>query len=103
MILKILRGFVETRCSVPGSLLILNGLPRHRQQAEGLAGVLTVERIVRLEAEASVIRDRIRLDPEATGPAGRTIPSRRSRNGYPTTASARCPSWISTGPSAFRC
>jgi len=63
MILKILSRFVETRCSVPGSLLILNGLPRHRQQAEGLAGVLTVERIVRLEAEASVIRDRIRLDP----------------------------------------
>ncbi len=63
MILKVLSGFAEKRCQASGSLLVLNGLPRHRQQAEGLAGVLDVERVVRLEAEAPVIRERIRLDP----------------------------------------
>jgi len=63
MIVKILSGFVETRCSAPGALLVLNGLPRHRRQAEGLAGVLDVERVVQLDAGASVIRERIRLDP----------------------------------------
>ncbi|RPI98340.1 MAG: hypothetical protein EHM31_11865 [Candidatus Aminicenantes bacterium] len=63
MILKILSRFAETRCPAPGPLLIINGLPRHRRQAEGLAEVLAVERVVRLDADASVIRDRIRLDP----------------------------------------
>jgi adenylate kinase family enzyme len=63
MILKILSRFAETRCPAPGSLFILNGLPRHRRQAEGLAAVLDVERVVQLDAGASVIRERIRLDP----------------------------------------
>lgn len=63
MILKILSGFAETRCQTPGSLLVLNGLPRHRRQAEGLAGIVAVEEVVLLDAVASVIRERIRLDP----------------------------------------
>ena len=63
MILKIVRAFAREKGLAPGSLLILNGLPRHPAQADALAGVVAVERVVYLQAEASVIRDRLRLDP----------------------------------------
>lgn len=63
MILKVLRAFAGERQLAPPSLLILNGLPRHPVQAEALAGVVAVERVVYLQAEAPVIRDRLRLDP----------------------------------------
>ncbi|OGD12538.1 MAG: hypothetical protein A2W20_07360 [Candidatus Aminicenantes bacterium RBG_16_66_30] len=63
MILKIVRTFAREKGLAPGSLLILNGLPRHPAQAEALAGVVAVERVVYLQAEASVIRDRLRLNP----------------------------------------
>lgn len=63
MIVKIVERFAEARNLTPDSLLVLNGLPRHRRQAEGLAGVADVERVIRLEAPAAVIRERIRLDP----------------------------------------
>jgi len=63
MIVKIVKRFAEARDLTPESLLVLNGLPRHRRQAEGLAGVVAVERVVYLEAGAAVIRKRIRLDP----------------------------------------
>jgi adenylate kinase len=62
MIMKIVKRFVEQRDLSPDSLLILNGLPRHRSQAEGLAGVVGVERIIRFEAPAAVVRERLRLD-----------------------------------------
>jgi len=63
MIVKIVKRFAAARSLTPDSLLVLNGLPRHTRQAEGLAGVVAVERVVRLEASAAVIRERIRLDP----------------------------------------
>jgi adenylate kinase len=63
MIVKIVERFAEARDLTPESLLVLNGLPRHRSQAKGLAGVAAVERVIRLEAPAAVIRERIRLDP----------------------------------------
>jgi adenylate kinase len=63
MIVKIVKRFAEARFLTPDSVLVLNGLPRHTRQAEGLAGVVAVERVVRLEASAAVIRERIRLDP----------------------------------------
>lgn len=63
MIVKILGRFAEARDLTCDSLLVLNGLPRHRRQAEGLAWVVAVEWVVRLEASAAVIRERIRLDP----------------------------------------
>jgi adenylate kinase family enzyme len=63
MIVKIVKRFVEARDLTPEFLLVLNGLPRHRRQAEGLAGVVAVERVVYLEAGAEVIRERMRLDP----------------------------------------
>ncbi|MBE3129445.1 MAG: nucleoside monophosphate kinase [Acidobacteria bacterium] len=63
MIVKIVDRFAQERCLTADSLLVLNGLPRHRRQAEDLAGVVAVERVIRLEAPAAVIRERIRLDP----------------------------------------
>lgn len=63
MIVKIVERFAEARNLTPDSLLVLNGLPRHRKQAEDLAGVVSVERVIQLEAPAAVIRERIRLDP----------------------------------------
>jgi len=63
MIVGIFRSFVEARGLRPGTLLVLNGLPRHVGQAQGLAGTVSVERIVLLEAEAPVILERIRIDP----------------------------------------
>jgi len=63
MIVGIFRSFVEARGLRPGTLLVLNGLPRHVGQAQGLAGTVLVERIVLLEAEAPVILERIRIDP----------------------------------------
>lgn len=63
MIVRVLERFAAGRGDRPGSLLVLNGLPRHRRQAESLAGVAAVERVVHLEAGAAVIRERMRLDP----------------------------------------
>jgi len=63
MIVKIVERFAEAWDLTADSLLVLNGVPRHRRQAEGLAGVVAVERVVYLEAGAAVIRERIRLDP----------------------------------------
>jgi adenylate kinase family enzyme len=63
MIVKIVERFAEARDLTPDSLLVLNGLPRHRRQAEDLAGVIAVERVIQLQAPAAVIRARIRLDP----------------------------------------
>lgn len=63
MIVKIVERFAEARDLTPDSLFVLNGLPRHRRQAEGLAGVAAVERVIQLEAPAAVIQERIRLDP----------------------------------------
>ena len=62
MIVKILDRFVEERGLTSDSLLVLNGLPRHRRQAESLGGIVAVERVVELRAPAAVIRERIALD-----------------------------------------
>lgn len=63
MIVKILSRFAETRNVAPDALLVLNGLPRHRRQAEALAAIVDVERVVALEADATVIRERLKRDP----------------------------------------
>ena len=62
MIVKILKTFAERRVLAPETLLVLNGLPRHRRQAEALSSIVAVERVVALEGDADVIRDRVRLD-----------------------------------------
>jgi adenylate kinase len=71
MIIGIVERFARFRNLTHDALLILNGLPRHRRQAEGLTGTVDVERVVLLEAAAAIIRERIRLDP-AGDRAGRT-------------------------------
>ena len=63
MIVRILRAFAASRAIGPGTLLVLNGTPRHVRQAEGLAATVSVELVVRLEADAAVILERLRLDP----------------------------------------
>ena len=62
MIVKILRGFAARRRSTGDALLVLNGLPRHREQAESLASIVEIVRIVSLETGPAVIRKRMRLD-----------------------------------------
>jgi adenylate kinase len=63
LIVKILSRFLESLRPGPGTLLVLNGLPRHRDQAEALAALVAVERVILLEADAAVIRERLRRDP----------------------------------------
>jgi adenylate kinase family enzyme len=63
MIVKIVKEFADKKGLGPGTLLVLNGLPRHEKQAEGLASIVDVRSVVNLEASAAVIRERMRLDP----------------------------------------
>ena len=63
MIVKIVEGFAAARALGAGDRLVLNGLPRHIRQAEGLAGLFDVELVVELEADAAVVRGRMRRDP----------------------------------------
>ena len=83
MIARIMERFAEGAKLGPEGWLVLNGLPRHKEQAEGLAGILAVERIVLLEADAEVIRDRFRLDPggDRAGRADDTVEAVRKRLG----------------------
>ena len=64
MVITILEGFLKERAVAERDLLVLNGLPRHRDQAEGLAGIIAVEAVVELDADATVVRARMRLDPD---------------------------------------
>ena len=63
MIVKIVEGFAKRRGLGPDAFVVLNGLPRHVGQAEGLAAVLDVRAVVSLDATAAVVRERLRLDP----------------------------------------
>lgn len=71
MIVRVVERFIERAGLGPEDRLVLNGLPRHEGQAEGLAGILAVERIVLLDADAAVVHDRLRRDPGGDR-AGRT-------------------------------
>jgi adenylate kinase family enzyme len=63
LIVKVLTGFAARRGLAAGTLIVLNGLPRHRGQALALAPVVAVERVISLEAGPAVIGERLRLDP----------------------------------------
>lgn len=58
--LKLLDGFIAERGAAPSSLLILNGFPRHVEQAEWLASRLTVVAVVELVCDAATALKRIR-------------------------------------------
>ena len=60
--LKILTHFLAEDRSDPPSLTLLNGLPRHVQQAEGIQQQLEVRGVVVLRCSADVVCERIRLD-----------------------------------------
>lgn len=63
MIAGILTRFAAERLTAPGDGLVLNGLPRHRGQAEALSGLAVVDLVVSLEVEAAVLLERLRRDP----------------------------------------
>ena len=63
MIAGILTRFAAERLTAPGDALALNGLPRHRGQAEALTALASVEMVVSLEADAAVLLERLRRDP----------------------------------------
>lgn len=62
MIVRILIRFAEMRGLAHDTRIVLNGLPRHRSQAEALTGLVAVEGVVSLEADAAVISERMRRD-----------------------------------------
>lgn len=86
MIVKVVEGFVGARGLGAGDRLVLNGLPRHVRQAEGLAGLVDVELVVELEADQEVIRGRMRLDPDGDR-AGR-------RDGSPVAVGRRIADYV---------
>ncbi|MCY2929643.1 MAG: nucleoside monophosphate kinase [Planctomycetota bacterium] len=58
---KILRAFLAERAA-PGSLIILNGLPRHVDQARDAARLLDVGEVVVLHCPPQVVLERIASD-----------------------------------------
>lgn len=57
---KILETFVCKTNVEPNDLLVLNGLPRHAQQAEDLEGRIRVIAVVQLECDATTVLERLR-------------------------------------------
>ena len=60
--LKILSGFISRRGVRENEIIVLNGLPRHLGQAQGIAGLVDISAVVLLEADPSTIRGRIGQD-----------------------------------------
>jgi adenylate kinase family enzyme len=58
----ILRAFLAARPAGPDDWVILNGLPRHRGQAEAMAGLVRVRAVVELACDAETASARIRAD-----------------------------------------
>ena len=59
---KIFHSFVKNRGIRPEDLVILNGLPRHRGQADDVNGILNIRRVVYLQCPPDVVLERIRLN-----------------------------------------
>jgi adenylate kinase family enzyme len=68
---KILERFFQEKGAGTGNLFILNGLPRHQGQASALEAFVDLRRIIRLDASAEVIGERIRRN--AAGDRGGRI------------------------------
>jgi adenylate kinase family enzyme len=60
---KLFLEFLKRRRLAAPDIVVLNGLPRHRDQAECLEPFLDVFLVISLEAPASVIIERIKRDP----------------------------------------
>jgi len=55
----ILKNFVKDKGAKPDVLLVMNGLPRHRSQAEDVGTMVDVKMLVYLDCDPEVIRQRI--------------------------------------------
>ncbi len=58
----ILEAFVQERELAAGDWIVLNGLPRHVDQARNVDTLVGVQLVVRLECTPEVVRERIRLN-----------------------------------------
>jgi adenylate kinase family enzyme len=58
--LKILDAFIAERRVQPDDLLVMNGLPRHVGQAEGLDGHLEFVAVIHLVCDAKTVAERLR-------------------------------------------
>ena len=59
---KILNSFIFENFVTDKDLIVLNGLPRHRGQAEDVDAIVEIKMVVYLECSREVVRDRIRLN-----------------------------------------
>jgi len=59
---EILSEFTRRRSLEKKDFLVLNGLPRHRQQARDIAAIVEVRLVVNLECRADVVMSRIMND-----------------------------------------
>lgn len=57
--LRILDAFLAARCTQPSTLAVLDGFPRHRGQAEGIASLVDVATVVVLECRPEAVLARI--------------------------------------------
>jgi len=57
---KIIDSFISRRTEVPGDLIVLNGFPRHRGQAEQMKDIIQVRAVFVLECGEETILGRIR-------------------------------------------
>ncbi|MBA4372434.1 MAG: hypothetical protein C0402_06185 [Thermodesulfovibrio sp.] len=57
---KIIAAFLKSRQYVEGDLIVLNGLPRHLEQARDMDRIVTVGMVMVLECSAEAVHERIR-------------------------------------------
>lgn len=60
---KILRNFFRRKPGMPNDIVVLNGLPRHRGQAERVDAIVAVRVVVLLECDPETANLRIQTDP----------------------------------------
>lgn len=60
--LRILDAFMKRRRVQPDDLLVMNGLPRHTGQAEGLRAVMRFLAVICLQCTAETVLDRLRCN-----------------------------------------
>lgn len=57
---RILDAFIARKSVQPSDLIVLNGLPRHLQQARAVDQQLTVVRVIQLDCDARTVLERLR-------------------------------------------
>mgnify|MGYP005842239813 CR=1 FL=1 len=79
--LKLLDGFTAERAAGGAAWLVMNGLPRHLEQAEALASRLRVDAVIHLDCDAATALERIRRDAggDRTGRADDALDAVRRR------------------------